>query len=98
MGEAGAERGLKTCVFSPVRAVGLREEALKEKVQGFEKRGWIEVSKSPWVARGLLVPKPGVNNWRLVIDYRYLNSCLKGHEFPQRLIEDPLRQQQGNHL
>ena len=73
------KEGSKPVVFSPIRAVGLREEALKEKVQCFEKRGWIEGSKSPWVARGFLVPKPGVNKWRLVIHYRYLNSCLEGH-------------------
>ena len=84
--------------FSPIRAIGLREEALKEKVQGFEKRGWIEGSKSPWVARGLLVPKPGVNNWRLVIDCWYLNSCTEVHEFPLLAIGDPLQRQHGNHL
>ena len=31
--------GSKPVAFSPIRAVGLREEVLKEKVQGFEKRG-----------------------------------------------------------
>ena len=92
------KEGSKPVAFSPIRAVGLREEALKEKVQGFEKRGWIEGSKSPWVARGFLVPKPGVNKWRLVIDYWYLNSCLEGHEFPLPVIEDLLQRQHGNHL
>ena len=92
------KEGSKHVAFSPIRAVGLREEALKENVQGFEKRGWIENSKSPWVARGFLVPKPGVNKWRLVIDYRYLNSCLEGHEFPLPVIEDLLQRQHGNHL
>ena len=58
------KEGSKPVAFSPIRAVGLREEALTEKVQGLEKRGWIEGSKSPWVARGFLVPKPGVNRWR----------------------------------
>ena len=35
------EEGSNLLAFSPIRAVGLREEALKEKVQDFEKRGWI---------------------------------------------------------
>ena len=74
------KEGSKSVAFSPIQALGLREEALKEKVQGFEKRGWIGGSKSPRVARGFWVPKLGVNTWRLVIDYRYLNSCLDGHE------------------
>ena len=60
--------GSKPVAFSPIRAVGLWEEALKEKVQGFEKIGWIEGSKRAWVARGFLVPKSEVNKWRLVID------------------------------
>ena len=33
------KEGSKPVAFSPIRAVGLREEAPKEKVQGFEKRG-----------------------------------------------------------
>ena len=61
-------------------------------------KGWIRESHSNWVARGFLVPKPGVNKWRLVIDYRYLNSCLKGHEFPLPVIGDTLLSQAGNHL
>ena len=92
------KEGSKPVAFGPIRAVGLREEALKEKVQGFEKRGSIEGSQSPWVARGFLVPKPGVNKWRLDIDYWYLNSCLEGHEFPLLVIEDLLHQQHGSHL
>ena len=32
----------KPVAFIPMRPVGLWEEALKEKVHGFEKRGWIE--------------------------------------------------------
>ena len=92
------KEGSKPVAFSPIRAVGLREEALKDRVPGFEKRGWIEESKSPWVAIRFLVPKHGANKWRLVIDYQYLNSCLEGHEFPLPVIEDLLQRQHGNHL
>ena len=59
--------------FRPIRAVGLREQARKEKVQGFEKGWYIEGSKSPWVAVWFLVPKPGVNKWRLALEYQYWN-------------------------
>ena len=69
--------GSKPVVFSPIRAVGLQEGALNEKVQRFEERGLIEGSKSLWVACRILVPKLWVKKWRLVIDYRYLNSCLE---------------------
>ena len=46
----------------------------------FLKKGWIQPSHSPWVSRGFLVPKPN-GKWRLVIDYRYVNTQLPGHEF-----------------
>ena len=92
------KEGSKPVAFSPMRAVDLREEALKEKDQGFERRGWIEGSKSPWVARGLLVPKPGVNKGRLVIDDWYLNSCFEGHEFALPVFEDLLQQQHEKRL
>ena len=92
------KEGSKPAAFSIIRAVGLLQDALKKKVQGFEKRGWIEKSKSPWLARGFLVPKPGVNNRRLVIDHRYLNSCLEEHEFPLPVIEDLLQRQHENNL
>ena len=81
-----------------IRVVGIREQGLKEKCQEFLDKGWIRESHSNWVACGLLVPKPGVNKWRLVIDYRYLNSCLKGHEFGLPVIEDTLLSEAGNPL
>ena len=84
--------------FSPIPAVGLREEELKQKVPGSQKRRWIEGSKSPLVARGCSVPKPGGNKWRLVIDFSYWYSCLEGLEFPLPVIEDLLQPEHGNHL
>ena len=84
----------KPVAFRPIRAVGLREEAVKEKIKGFEDQGWIEDSTSPWVARGFFVPKPGVNKWMLVIDCQYLNSCLE----PVPVIEDLLQRQHRCHL
>ena len=45
--------------------------------------------------RGFLVPKPGVNRWTLLIDYRYLNPCIKGHEVPLPVFEDLLRGRQA---
>ena len=46
--------------------------------------------QTPRIARAFLVPKPGNNKWRLVIDYRWLNSQLKGEVFPLPAIEDQL--------
>ena len=55
-------------------------------------------SQSHWVSRGFLVPKPGTNKWRLVIDYRYVNTELRGCEFPLPVIGDLVVKQAGNQL
>ena len=52
--------------------------------------------KKGWVSRGFLVPKPN-GRW-LLIDYRYVNTQLRGHDFPLLVIEDILFRQQGNRL
>ena len=84
----------------PIRAVGLREQVLLEKLEDFRKRGMLRKAEGDpqWVSRCFLVPKPGTNKWRLVIDYRYLNSCLEGKNFPLPIIEDQLANQQGNFI
>ena len=83
--------------YKAIRAVEEREEALRAKVDEFLKKGWIQPSHSPWVSRGFLVPKPD-GKWRLVIDYRYVNTQRHGHEFPLPVIEDMLLRQQANRL
>ena len=66
-----------------IRAVGIRETLLYEKIQTFLDRGYIVKSNdnADWVSRAFLVPKPN-GKWRLVIDYRYVNTQLKGQNFP----------------
>ena len=81
---------LKPCsqprACNPIRAEGIKEEEMNQKIKGFLDKGCIVRSGSAWVAGGFLVPKPGTNKWRLVIDFGYLNSCLEGHEFPLPVI------------
>ena len=43
------------------------------------------------------MPKPGTNKWRLVIYCRYVNTQLRGCEFPLLIIEDLFVKQAGNH-
>ena len=67
----------------------------------FEEKGYIYKAQdhhnTSWVSRAFLVPKPN-GKWRLVIDYRWLNSQLKGEHFPIPVIEDQLAKQKGNFL
>ena len=80
-----------------IRTVGVREQVLYDKIKGFEEQGFIRKCRgsTEWVSRAFLVPKPN-GKWRLVIDYRYLNTQLKGLNFPLPVIEDQLARQEGN--
>ena len=77
----------------------IRETLLYEQIQTFLDRGYIVKSNdnTDWVSRAFLVPKPN-GKWRLVIDYRYVNTQLKGQNFPLPVIEDQLANQHGNVL
>ena len=84
------------------RCSGEREEALEELIEKMIQRGWIVPSKSEWAAQAFLVPKPpeptGKKAWRLVVDYKYLNSQTKDYPFPLPLIEDLIAKQTVNLL
>ena len=81
-----------------------REVALKILLDKFLDNGWIEPSQSDWCAQAFLVPKPGDKNnpgekkWRLVVDYRYLNTCTKDNPFPLPLIENLVQRQLVNRM
>jgi hypothetical protein len=78
----------------PFRLVGERATALADKVKEFEERGWIEEAPaSEWAARAFVVPKPTPGEYRMVIDYRYLNECTKVDSFPLPIIEDCIAMQ-----
>ena len=82
----------------PIRAVGLREEAMRDRIKDFQEKGWFVPGQFHWVSWGLLVPNHGRNKWRLVIDYRYVNTQLRGCKFPLPVIEDLFAEQAGNQL
>ena len=79
-----------------------RETALEQLITKMIANGWIEPSKSEWAAQAFLVPKPanidGTKEWRLVVDYRYLNSQTKDYPFPLPLIEDLIAKQTENRI
>ena len=92
--------GAQAKAWKAVRAIGSGENTLREKIQEFENRGYlieIDPNETELVSWAFLVPKPN-RKWRLVIDYRWLNSQLKGQNFPLPVIEDQLAKQQGNFI
>ena len=92
------KEGSKSQKCSPIRLAGLREAAFRSLIHKFESRGMLKTSESEWGARAFIVPKPGVNKWRLVIDYRYLNTCISDDAHPLPVIEDMVAEQSGNAL
>lgn len=66
--------------------LGERDNALRQIVDKYLERGWIQPSRSEWAAQAFVVPKPpapnGDKQWRMVVDYRYLNSQTKDDPFP----------------
>ena len=87
--------GAKPQRLRPYRAVGLRDAAFHELITKFSQRGMLEPSSSVWAARAFCVPKPG-GKWRLVIDYRYLNSQIDDEQFPLPVIDDMFLKQSKN--
>ena len=86
--------------FGEIRAVGHRHQALRDKIDEFIRKGFIEAvtdAASGWCSRAFLVPKPN-GKWRLVIDYRYVNTQIKNYNFTLPVIEDQLIKQSRNHL
>lgn len=87
----------------PFRMAPDRENALEELLRKCEAKGWIEPSSSDWSAQAFVVPKPDdpsttSKQWRLVIDYRYLNSQTCDDPFPLPLIDNLIVKQLENRL
>ena len=73
----------------PIRQKGDREVAFQKLIEKLSANGWIEPSRSPWGSRGFVVPKPGkTDEFRLVVDYRYLNQHTVDDAHPIPHIED----------
>ena len=73
----------------PFRMLGEKEAAFRKLIQKFIDRGWIEESDSEWGSQAFLVTKPSAEDpWRMVVDYRYVNTVTKDFPYPLPLIED----------
>ena len=65
--------------------------ALKEILDKQQSKGLIERGHSPWNSPTILVKKPN-GSYRLVIDFRKVNQCIKGDSYPLPRIQDLLVQ------
>ena len=76
----------------PFRLIGEREDALCDLIQEFIDRGWVEPSNFKWCSPAFTVRKKN-GEYRLVIDYRWLNECSETDAYLLPLIEDALELQ-----
>ena len=72
-----------------------KKAAVHEEVERLLEAGLIHESSSPWASPVSLVPKgppdaSGKRKWRMVIDYRRVNSQTRKDAYPVPLIEDCL--------
>ena len=81
----------------PFRMPEEKETALRAMVDKYLDRGWIRPSRSEWAAQAFIVPKPasadGKKQWRMVVDYRYLNSQTRDDPFSSSLVENLILRQ-----
>ena len=78
--------------------VGEREAALKEIIEEYVERGWLEPSFSEWGSPCFVVPKKTPGDWRLVVDYRALNEVTLHDSYELPLISEMLQKQQAKRL
>ena len=87
--------------MKPYRMLGEREQAFRVLISKFFEKGWIEPTNSEWGSQAFLVPKPvmtKLEDWRMVVDYRYVNLCTKDFPYPLPLIEDLICKESHNRL
>ena len=72
---------------------GERAAALKLIIEEYIDRGWIEPSHSDWGAPAFVVPKKQPGEWRLVVDYRGLNSVTQNDSYGLPLIGQLIQKQ-----
>ena len=75
----------------PRRLSPQKQQEVQKQVTELLRQGILEPSSASYYSQALLIPKPGVDNWRLCIDYRNLNNCTKDASWPIPNIDQMLR-------
>ena len=84
-------------VSAPYRTPYALRDSLKEILDNYVENGIIEPCTSAWNSPSLLVKKKG-GKWRLVIDYRKLNSATHQYHHPLPLLEDSISYLEGSEI
>ena len=73
--------------------VGDRRKGMNDFINRLIKEDKIETSLFEWSSPAFVVPMKEPGDWRLVIDYRYLNSMTRVDAHPLQRIHDILQRQ-----
>ena len=79
--------GSKRVKQHPYRMNPVKQQILRDEVQYFLDKDFIEPSQSEWSSPCILVPKPN-GTFRMCTDYRKVNSVTKTDTFPIPRIDD----------
>ena len=77
---------------------GEQEQAMIKILKEFIERGWIGVCSSEWASPCFFVPKKVGGEWRLVVDFRDLDSESQHDADSLPLIDNLLQKQQGKRI
>lgn len=87
--------GSKAPYRPPYRMTPAEKEEYSRQITAFRAKGHIRESQSPYAAPLMFVPKPGTNDFRMVIDYRKLNDITIKDRYPLPIPEELLDKLQG---
>ena len=82
----------KPCNRNPPRRMAPKAQVeVQKQIAEMLKKGIIERSDATHYSQVLLVPKPGVDTFRMCIDFRNLNTCTKDASYPIPNIDQMFR-------
>ena len=64
---------------------------MKKLLREFMERGWVEPSYSEWASPAFIMPGKEKGEWRLVVDYRWLNEQTEHDSYSLPLIDTILQ-------
>jgi hypothetical protein len=74
-----------------------KQDEVQKQISELLRLGIIEKSNATYYSQVLLIPKPGVDQWRLCVDYRALNDCTADASWPIPNIDQMLRRIGNKH-
>ena len=85
--------------WQPVRRLAEKEKDIVDReIKKLLEQGILAPSKSPWASPILLVKKPGLDQWRLVGDFRKLNLKMKYDRYPLPTTTEILQNLKGKYF